>query len=1254
MTKTILFSEKRFFLLCLFFSIWSLASSQDCTSSVIIALENQGSGEAIAFNPNDGLIYRASGGGNGSEVLETIDPNTPTIGAKFYCDNTFPHVDAGIPSGLAWHADSNYLLFLDNDGDLFSVTAQGEFQKLMNNNLKGTTRGLAVKDDFIYMVGRHNGLLIRIDLSDGNGKVETTQMSDGDQDITQAYTITTHPIDSNIYVVYSPPSFGTFHIGTVDVSTGIVTDLGELDDSFAGIAFDCNGNLFGVTGGSQNSNEPETLFRISSCIPDPEPESGTCSVTPNPGGNCVPCTNSIFLKLGNGGDGEAIAYNPEDGLIYHASGGSDGSEILETINPATQTVGEKFYCDNTYPYKDADKPFGMAWYPPMDAFVLIDEDADIFKVETDGTFSHLGELETGSPLRGLAVLESQSTLLENDIYGIEVNRENFDANNSFLNGNIRLVKFNPSNGDTIYTRILTYNDNPINSGFGLAAHPGTQDVYILFGNQQNRLIGTVDVLTGEITYLGDLNDHFAAITFDCNGNLFGVTGEGGDNPETLYSGFSCIPTPTTNACTITPNPGGSCPFCLGKVSLTLGNGGSGEAIAFNSNDNLIYHVSGGSDGSEVFETINPFTNTFGTRLNCDYTHTEPTVSRPHGFVWHPDSSEFIYIDIRKQIFSFQTTGEIDKLSNLDNDKAIRGLALVNGEFYGVEKNSEETLQEGASNSGLEEGVRLVKFDPYTGETLTTTLLTLDEEYIQQANALTTHPVTDDVYIVFGGGSSNMIGTVDINTGIITNLGEMGDKFASITFDCLGNLYAVTGDGGEISETLFSSFPCIPTPNTGSCNTTFNPGGGCLSCLSSEFLSLGNGGFGEAIAYNPNDGLMYHLSGGNFSNSLNYTAESINDDGDFFETINLTTKDVGPNLVPNDDFPQDVNNGFALTWYPTMNSFLYVDSDEDIFSISTNGDFTPLSDFEVASSFNSIISSLLVVDQDAYAVELFSGFKGISSSLVQFDPNTGDRLETKSISLDGNKSIGARGMALHPVSSEIYVLFNKGRGSNQSLGILDKSTGQISFIDVLNHEFLSGIAFDAEGNLYGITNEIDGELEKSETLYQILSCVSSPLEAKSNNDLMFGDPCSCTDPRNCDVGGVTYFHDTLTVTGPMGLMITAAAGATDFFIDVPCFGGGPTLIPAGFPIPESPPNSGEYKIEFWRPSGIVPTLSVMEGGMTTMVPPDTFQPVCTQEACAAAAIPTLGEWAIINLILLMLILTIVGVLREQKSVKVNIK
>lgn len=174
----------------------------------------------------------------------------------------------------------------------------------------------------------------------------------------------------------------------------------------------------------------------------------------------------------------------------------------------------------------------------------------------------------------------------------------------------------------------------------------------------------------------------------------------------------------------------------------------------------------------------------------------------------------------------------------------------------------------------------------------------------------------------------------------------------------------------------------------------------------------------------------------------------------------------------------------------------------------------------------------------------------------------------------------------------------------------------------------------------------------------------PISYESNNRLTFGDPCSCDDLLNCTSGGVTYFHDTLTIpaTGTLAsgldLRITSAA---NFFTAVPC--GGVLTTPTfstgagtGTQITEVG-TSGVYKLEFWRPSGAQAALSVSDGGSPAVVAPAaTFQPICTVAACTpvpvvpVAPIPTMSQWGLMIFGLLVLNLGVFFMFKKDDILK----
>ena len=141
-------------------------------------------------------------------------------------------------------------------------------------------------------------------------------------------------------------------------------------------------------------------------------------------------------------------------------------------------------------------------------------------------------------------------------------------------------------------------------------------------------------------------------------------------------------------------------------------------------------------------------------------------------------------------------------------------------------------------------------DPDTGAEESFVEITLVGEEIITSNGLAIHPITNEMYAAVrldsqAGPGRNLIKIIP-DTGVATNVGNMGQPIASLAFDSNGVLYAVSGDclrgcgGAAIPETLF-------TVNTNDASLT-------------SFQTLGNGNDGEAIAFNPSDDMMYHMSG----------------------------------------------------------------------------------------------------------------------------------------------------------------------------------------------------------------------------------------------------------------------------------------------------------------------------------------------------------------------------------------------------------
>lgn len=228
------------------------------------------------------------------------------------------------------------------------------------------------------------------------------------------------------------------------------------------------------------------------------------------------------LTLGNGADGEGIAFNPNDGLLYHVSGISAGNQYFETIDRITLSVGSNLVAGDTYPGGLADEEIvGIAWYSPIDKFLVASREPALYSLEADGSAStRLGDLPNSS-VRGFAVVGTK-------LYG------------AFAGSPSLLYDINPSTGAINSAKEVTLSDGTVIQGInGVAACPNTSRVYVIYKDpanpQGNRLLGHINISTAVITYIGDLDNKMAGMVFDPTGKLWLVSGDGADPSSTLYS-----------------------------------------------------------------------------------------------------------------------------------------------------------------------------------------------------------------------------------------------------------------------------------------------------------------------------------------------------------------------------------------------------------------------------------------------------------------------------------------------------------------------------------------------------------------------------------------------------------------------------------------------------------------------------------------------------------------------------------------------
>ena len=217
--------------------------------------------------------------------------------------------------------------------------------------------------------------------------LSTTEMTLAGQTVRGCNGMAKHPQTGVCYVMLNitpDPDGGPIPpriLATIDQDTGVATAIGGADQTFATIAFTADGTLYGVTG--DGGGTPETLFRIDA----------------NNG------NTTLIAPLGNGDDGEVIAFNPVDGLMYHGSGNGapyndpDG-QIFEalSINPGFIQIFPRTI--QGPPVDDTFFEQSSMVYQSNNVFLTGTIDEYFFSISSGGFVTMLGEMDHVS--KGLA------------------------------------------------------------------------------------------------------------------------------------------------------------------------------------------------------------------------------------------------------------------------------------------------------------------------------------------------------------------------------------------------------------------------------------------------------------------------------------------------------------------------------------------------------------------------------------------------------------------------------------------------------------------------------------------------------------------------------------------------------------------------------------------------------------------------------------------------------------------------------------
>lgn len=226
----------------------------------------------------------------------------------------------------------------------------------------------------VYSIDRDSANIYKIDVTDGS-TISSVAMTDGGVEIDNATAIDKNPVSGDLFVIYESAvgANNTFQprksgntiqggggsrlLGIVEPETGVITQIGATGDSFSDIAFKPDGTLYGIvgTGGSDNG--------------------GLYSIDINDG------TTTLQENLNDDSDGEALTYNPVQGVFYQSD-----DQDLYTVDPVTFSATLLANTSN-------DEVTGIHFDPESSNMFLVDLEDNLYQMASDGALTLIGPMD---------------------------------------------------------------------------------------------------------------------------------------------------------------------------------------------------------------------------------------------------------------------------------------------------------------------------------------------------------------------------------------------------------------------------------------------------------------------------------------------------------------------------------------------------------------------------------------------------------------------------------------------------------------------------------------------------------------------------------------------------------------------------------------------------------------------------------------------------------------------------------------------
>ncbi|MCO6480993.1 MAG: right-handed parallel beta-helix repeat-containing protein, partial [Phaeodactylibacter sp.] len=237
------------------------------------------------------------------------------------------------------------------------------------NGVAGTAPAQCSSSELLNLLGiyLYDPEIYYVDVTDWSTQSARTLTMTG-YDVEGGNSIALNPTNGLYYAILQVDNDDP-RLATVDIATGICTDIGSLGNQyrFSSITFAPDGTLYGCTG--NNGSSPGSLFTI-------DPATGVAT---------------LRQALQSGG-GHVLAFNPDDGFLYHFTNG-----YIEKVDPATYARSAITLSGDIYA-----NPLG-AVYKGNGSFYMGDWNSRMYSVSASGVSTLLSE-DQEDYFRGYALL----------------------------------------------------------------------------------------------------------------------------------------------------------------------------------------------------------------------------------------------------------------------------------------------------------------------------------------------------------------------------------------------------------------------------------------------------------------------------------------------------------------------------------------------------------------------------------------------------------------------------------------------------------------------------------------------------------------------------------------------------------------------------------------------------------------------------------------------------------------------------------